>query len=98
MHSLSNTCYSYISHNLGRRVFALIFMLSIVTGFTVRGRLFNRFGRLQSMLSSSKAVSATHHPSYDKLEDFQIKEYGLSGTIYSHKKSGAQVMSFRFIH
>jgi hypothetical protein len=34
-----------------------------------------------------------HHPSYERLEDFTLPEYGLTGSIYSHRKSGAQVIS-----
>jgi hypothetical protein len=33
------------------------------------------------------------HPSFDRVRDFQVKEFGLEGSIYNHKKSGAQVSS-----
>jgi hypothetical protein len=50
--------------------------------------------------SSSVAVSANEailkpiaiHPSFDVVENFFVKEYGLTGTLYKHKKSGAQVL------
>jgi hypothetical protein len=73
---------------------SLIIMLSVVTGFAIRGRIWNRFGRLNALHASSlSSVSTSHpsHPSYDKVEDFHIKEYGLTGSIFSHKKSGAKV-------
>lgn len=93
MKNSTNDCCYHVSRILGRRAIALVVMISLVTGFSVRGRLFNKWGRLQSLYASSQAAAVipTVHPSYQKLEDFQIKEYGFNGSIYSHKKSGAQV-------
>lgn len=41
----------------------------------------------------STFAATINHPSYDVVENTTIKEYGLSATLYSHKKSGAQVIS-----
>jgi hypothetical protein len=74
----------------------VIIMLSVVTGFAIRCRIWNRFGRLNTLHASSlSSVSTSHpsHPSYNKVEDFHIKEYGLTGSIFSHKKSGAKVFN-----
>lgn len=79
---------------------SLLVMLSISSSFNLGrrglwGGRANLTKRLQSTLAqaaaSNKAV--VNHPSYDRLEDFSMPEYGLSGTIYAHRKSGAQVIS-----
>jgi len=38
-------------------------------------------------------VAAPRHPSFDLVEESNIEEYGCKAILYSHKKSGAQVMS-----
>jgi hypothetical protein len=43
--------------------------------------------------SMAKVVAAASHPSYEEVETFKIAEYGLEGTLYKHRKSGAQVIS-----
>lgn len=50
-----------------------------------------------TLSSSSNEVKIVDHPSYDRLNDFVIKEYGLSGSIYNHRQSGAQVISVHTI-
>jgi len=49
-----------------------------------------------SSIVDSSAVSKlktviVNHPSYDKVDNFVISEYGLEGALYHHRKSGAQV-------
>lgn len=39
------------------------------------------------------AKVAAVHPSYEAIEQTDIEEYGVSATLYKHKKSGAQVLS-----
>lgn len=93
--SSSNVCCSVFMQLIGRRTLALVIMISIATAFSARGGLFSRFGRLQAIRATQSASlsSAASHPSYNKVEDIHIKEYGLKGAIYSHKKSGAQIVS-----
>lgn len=38
-------------------------------------------------------TTTLEHPAYEILENTEIEEYGLQAVLYSHKKSGAQVMS-----
>ena len=57
---------------------------------------FVKFNLSQRHASSSLVDSALktviiNHPSYDKVENFVIGEYGLEGALYHHRKSGAQV-------
>lgn len=55
--------------------------------------LTRQFASSSAVSASSKAAAVVHHPSYERLEDFTLPEYGLTGSIYSHRKSGAQVIS-----
>ncbi len=41
-----------------------------------------------TMMRSQKIAE---HPSFDKIESFNVQEFGLDGAMYRHKKSGAQV-------
>lgn len=41
----------------------------------------------------AKVESACVHPSYDLIDNHYIEEYGIRAILYSHRKSGAQVMS-----
>jgi hypothetical protein len=74
-----------------------VFMLSLVAALNFRKGFWNPkssiFRRFQSVATQQpiSKVFAPSHPSYDKLEDFTLKEFGLTGSIYSHKKTGAQV-------
>jgi Zn-dependent M16 (insulinase) family peptidase len=72
----------------------IILTMSIVAGYAMRRNLFSA-GRFHSLYSKAFASSFQHpsHPSYERIQDFQIKEYGLNGSIFKHKKSGAQVLS-----
>lgn len=47
-----------------------------------------------AQFSSITQNSVLNHPSFDVVENFHIKEYGLSGSILTHRKSGAQVSDF----
>ena len=44
-----------------------------------------------SLVDSALKTVIINHPSYDKVENFVIGEYGLEGALYHHRKSGAQV-------
>jgi hypothetical protein len=71
-----------------------ITMISVAT--SLRSGLWRSMGRVKPLHSKSRFSSITerslmNHPSFDVIEDFQIKEYGLSGSILAHRKSGAQV-------
>lgn len=82
-------------------VVLLILMISFTSSMVVgrRGIWGQRVANLtrqfasSSVSANSKAAAVVHHPSYERLEDFTLPEYGLSGSIYSHRKSGAQVIS-----
>jgi len=59
------------------------------------------FGKAKYMKRSTANYASTveaakvaiTHPSFDAVEAFDIAEYGLTGALYKHKKSGAQVIS-----
>lgn len=38
-----------------------------------------------------RSQKIAEHPSFDKIESFNVQEFGLDGAMYRHKKSGAQV-------
>jgi len=46
-----------------------------------------------SSLDVDTTKVAAVHPSYEAIEQSDIEEYGVSATLYKHKKSGAQVVS-----
>jgi hypothetical protein len=48
---------------------------------------------LFSTVAAPAQVVAASHPSYEEVETFKIAEYGLHGTLYKHRKSGAEVIS-----
>lgn len=55
---------------------------------------FNQRHASSSLVDSAVSTLKTviiNHPSYDKVENFVIGEYGLEGALYNHRKSGAQV-------
>ena len=65
-------------------------MISLASSF----RTVNRFVKLRFNRSSKSSLSQGIYDSsvaYNKLESFQIKEYGLIGDWYKHKKTGAEV-------
>jgi hypothetical protein len=72
----------------------IILTMSIVAGYAMRRNWFSA-GRFHTLYAKASASSFQHpsHPSYERIQDFQIKEYGLNGSIFKHKKSGAQVLS-----
>ena len=49
--------------------------------------------RLFSTVQLSVDAKILEHPAYEQKEKFKIDEYGLEGVLYTHKKSGAQVIS-----
>lgn len=77
----------------------LIVSAFIAHGFRVsRPFMVGKSGQFQR--STARYASATvatkpvvTHPSYDAVEKFEIAEYGLTGALYQHRKSGAQVIS-----
>lgn len=65
-------------------------LISFVSSFKATNRFRNFSGRYaKSSLSRSVSNSA-----FEKLESFQLKEYGLSGDWFTHRKTGAEVIHF----
>lgn len=80
--------------------FSIIIMISVVSSLALgrRGLWGQRITNLTRQFASTvqvapNKITSVQHPSYDKLEDFTLPEYGLTGSVYSHRKSGAQVIS-----
>lgn len=46
-----------------------------------------------TLTEKSKKQTVVTHPSYEIVENNFIKEYGVQAILYTHKKSGAQIMS-----
>lgn len=105
--SLAGSFVSYLCSmkTLLKVVAVVIFiMLSVATSFAL-GRRGLWGGRMNNLTRHFAATAGTipttaafksspiNHPSYDKVEDFTLPEYGLTGSIYAHRKSGAQVIS-----
>jgi hypothetical protein len=84
---------------------AIVFIMSLtfMRGLNMPRRIIsNRFAgsmsRATALNSASTVVatevaSAVRHPAYEIVEQTVIEEYGCKATLYSHKKSGAQIMS-----
>lgn len=76
-----------------------VIMLSIITTMGLRKMPWSSrinsgaATRFHSVLAPAIPKVSASHPSYDRVEDFTLPEYGLSGTIYNHRKSGAQIIS-----
>lgn len=77
----------------------IIVIVTMISALNYAKRLPKTSFRLKSAFAaaSSSAVLEkeliAHHPSFDKVDTFSINEYGLKGALYTHKKSGAQVIS-----
>ncbi len=82
--------------------FSLLTMLSSVSSLRLNKgssvwRTFGRSNTVWKSLSTLKGGATNSspltvdHPSFDRVRDFNVKEFGLQGSIFSHKKSGAQV-------
>jgi hypothetical protein len=77
----------------------IVIMLSIASSLSLgrRGLWGGRVANLTRHFASQSKIATketvANHPAYDKMEDFTLPEYGMSGSIYAHRKSGAQVIS-----
>lgn len=79
-------------------VFMVLFLstASIIASFKQSSSIMKRLhggNRLYSSVALSVDAKVLEHPAYDQQEKFKIDEYGLEGVLYTHKKSGAQVIS-----
>jgi Zn-dependent M16 (insulinase) family peptidase len=86
------------------RPFAVVMVLflstaSIIGSFKYSNAILKKVKGGSRLYSSVAAVTLSvdpmsiAHPAYDQQEKFKIDEYGLEGILYTHRKSGAQVIS-----
>jgi len=73
-------------------------MFSIATSFGMRSGIWRSMGKVKPLMASSQFTTITkknvlNHPSFEVMEDFNVKEYGFHGSILKHRQSGAQVIS-----
>lgn len=83
--------------------FLFIIMLACGLGFIRNtnsrflSKAANRFSsgvlKASTEVDITGATAVVEHPAYEVLENTIVEEYGLRAILYSHKKSGAQVMS-----
>lgn len=72
--------------------FFFLFIMLLSSTNALRGRVWKNMAALSRPISKLR-MSSYEHPSYDRLEDITISEYNLKGSIYKHKKSGAEIIS-----
>lgn len=75
-----------------------VFLISMISTLRFAKRVPSFSTKFHKVVQSSTASLSTStrkvtHPNYDEIDTFSISEYGLKGSLYKHKQSGAEVVS-----